>query len=109
MVVYYAVLFERLLICWFCGFVPKSLNYIGLDPFMSWGRVCGGGHSTTVFLRNEFLPHPPHTHTHTCGKRALPKCHCAFRTLERVQLVNLVQGEFIEAVLGFILTGRARQ
>lgn len=34
----------------------------------------------------------------------------AFRTLERVQFqpVNLVQREFVEAVLGFILTRWAR-
>lgn len=42
--------------------VPKSLNYMGLDPLMSWGQ------STTIFPRNELLA--------PCGKRALPKCHC---------------------------------
>lgn len=53
-----------LLVLWL---VPKSLNYIGLDPFMNWGQ------STTVFPGNEFLP--------LCGKRDLLKCHCGISSL----------------------------
>ena len=53
-----------LLVLWL---VPKSLNYIGLDPFMNWGQ------STTVFPGNELL--------FLCGKRALLKCHCGIESL----------------------------
>lgn len=48
-----------LLVLWL---VPERCNYIGIEPFMSWGQ------STTIFPRNEFLP--------LCGERASPKCHC---------------------------------
>lgn len=49
MVVYHVFFFPEtayLMVLWL---VPKSLNYMGLDPLMSWGQ------STTIFPRNEFL------------------------------------------------------
>lgn len=77
-----------LLVLWL---VPKSLNYIGLDPFMNWGQ------STTVFPGNEFL--------FLVVRERFLNVTVALRALERVQfqLVNLVKREFIETVLGFIL------